>query len=206
MNLKYPVDHTKYIIFQEFGNDNTNNQTRKEFYTVFDNKHPGVDFLTPVGVTVRASFEGIVVRKEFHKGMGNVIGIRNGNIVALYAHLKDFSVELGDIVKQKQDVGHSGETGSACILPHLHFELRDISKNSLKEMVFKPEFLSEVSLYSEHFYYTVNNTNTQKTLAKLSVLYFGTTKYWMNIAQFNKLSQSQDEDLQNGKKLLIPNY
>jgi len=85
MIVHYPVKNT--TISQPFGFDNSNHSERGNFYSVFDNKHPGVDFPVSKGTEVYAAFSGIVVRREFHKGMGNVIGVRNGNIVALYAHL-----------------------------------------------------------------------------------------------------------------------
>ena len=176
------------------------------FYTLFDNKHCGVDFLLPVGIDIYASFTGIVVRKEFHKGMGNVVGIRNGNIAALYAHLREFKVSLGDIVKSGDLVGLSGETGAACTEPHLHFELRDIIQPTLKEMVFDPPLGNEISNYKSIFMHTVNNKNTQKTLASLSKLYFGVEDYWDKIKDFNTTALSANAPLEDGKKILILNF
>jgi len=94
MIISYPVIGT--TISQPFGEDNSNHPIRDNYYTVFDNKHSGVDFPVPVGTDIFASFPGIVVRKEYHVGMGNVIGVRNGNIVAIYAHLSEFCVDLGN--------------------------------------------------------------------------------------------------------------
>ncbi len=206
MRFGYPVDIKKYNIVQEFGYDNSNDKERSKFYKLFDNKHPGIDFSTPVGTDIYASFDGIVVRKEFHKGMGNVLGIRNGNIVALYAHLREFSVNLGDIVSSGQLLGLSGKTGAACITPHLHFELRDISRNSLKEMVFNPSFGKESKRHTETFFYKVNNKNTKKNLFYLSIMYFGTGNYWTKIAETNNLKLKKDVELVQGSKITIPNY
>lgn len=91
--LIYPTEET--IIDQPFGLDNSKHPIRKDFYTIFDNKHSGVDFPVVIGSKVYCSYSGVVVRRELHKGMGNVIGIRNGNIVFLYAHLDKFKVKLG---------------------------------------------------------------------------------------------------------------
>ena len=131
--LIYPTKDV--VIDQLFGLDNSKHPIKKDFYTNFDNKHSGVDFPVEVGTKVYCSYSGIVVRREFHKGMGNVIGIRNGNIVFLYAHLNMFKVKLGQIIKQRELIGLSGKTGEACPTAHLHFELRDITKPRLKEMI-----------------------------------------------------------------------
>jgi len=69
-NLTFDYPLKKPIICHSFGEDNTNDLIKKDFYKLFDNKHPGVDFLTDIGTQIISSFQGIVVRKEFHKGMG----------------------------------------------------------------------------------------------------------------------------------------
>lgn len=206
MILKYPVKIKN--ISQPFGYDNTNHLIRKNFYTLFDNKHSGVDFPVAVGTEVHCSYLGIVVRREFHKGMGNVIGIRNGNIVFLYAHLDRFKVRLGQIVKQGDLIGYSGQTGGACSEPHLHFELRDISKPTLKDMVFEPKFNQKIENLKDTFTYIVNNKNTEKSLASLSKLYFGLVKYWILIKNLNFLlyKYEKNEILTHNTKVIIPNF
>lgn len=205
MEVKFPVVNT--LISQPFGYDNTDNMERGSFYSIFGNKHPGVDFPVGENTEVFASFPGIVVRKEFHKGMGNVIGIRNGSIVALYVHLNEFNVDLSDIVKDQQLIGLSGATGAACLTPHLHFELRDISKRSLKDMVFDPPFNNTCSNHQDTFVYVVNNKNTQKTLKSLSVLFFGSENYSEKIKEVNNLTDISDTDLlRDGEELKITNY
>jgi len=204
LNLIYPVQSP--TISQEFGVDNTNHPQRFEFYKLFDNKHPGVDFEVPVGSPVISSYPGIVVRREFHEGMGNVVGARNGNIVILYAHLSEFGVELGQVIGQGDQIGLSGDTGEALTEPHLHFELRNISKKSLKYMVFKPEFNKPIENLTEEFVYTTNNNNTGKTLGALSLKFFGTHDYWDVLRQRNNLNAEKDELILDGLKLVIPNY
>lgn len=204
MLINYPVEST--IISQHFGVDNTNDPDKGDFYTVFGNKHPGVDFPVQGGTEVLASFPGIVVRNEYHKGMGKVIGIRNGNIVALYAHLRESGVKPGQIVKDRELIGFSGETGAACLTPHLHFELRDITKPNLNDMVFEPIFGKEILQYADSFIYTVNNKNTEKTLGSLSKLYYGTDSYWQKISESNGFAYEKDEVLSDGLSVIIPNY
>ncbi len=206
MKLFYPVtDHT---IEQAFGVDNTGDPQYGGFYALFDNKHPGVDFPVSEGTPVFSSFPGIVIRKEFHKGMGNVIGVRNGNIVILYAHLSSFGdTNLGDIVVAGQQLGLSGNTGEATTGAHLHFEMRDITKKELKDQVFNPPFGEEVHNLKETFEYHVDNTNTQKTLRFLSRRYFGSESY---ISQLWNANQSLKNDpeaiIENETVVVIPNY
>jgi murein DD-endopeptidase MepM/ murein hydrolase activator NlpD len=204
MLIHYPVKQT--TISQPFGRDTADDPVYKSFYTSFDNKHCGVDFPVSVGTDVFASFEGIVVRREFHKGMGNVLGIRNGNIVSLYAHLSRFNVDLGNVIAIDSLIGQSGNTGDALVEPHLHFELRDISKSNLKDMVFDPPFGSEVQNHCDQFTYKVNNANTIKTLRVLSKMYFGTEKLWERIKIVNNLNIKGDSVLTEGVQLVIPNY
>ena len=204
--LIYPTKET--AIDQPFGLDNTKHPIRKDFYTIFDNKHSGVDFPVAVGSKVYCSYSGVVVRREFHKGMGNVIGIRNGNIVFLYAHLDKFKVKLGQIVKQGELVALSGKSGAACPTAHLHFELRDITKSTLKEMIFEPKFNQKFKNHKDTFTYTVNNTNTEKSLASLSKLYFGIEKYW-SLIRNNNLSLTNYKKFQtlpNATVVIIPNF
>jgi len=204
MKINYPVKDI--TISQPFGRDASNDPVYKEFYAIFDYKHCGVDFPVSVGTEIFASFPGIVVRTENHVGMGNVIGIRNGNIVALYAHLSRIDVQLGQIVDTGDLLGLSGATGDACPVPHLHFELRDITKPSLKEMVFEPKFEMDIDQFKETFEYVVNNKNTKKTLKTLSKLYFGTESFWKKIKLINKFEYDGDAYLEDNAVISVPNY
>ena len=204
ITFDYPLK--KPVISHSFGQDNTNEPIKKDFYKLFENRHPGVDFVVSVGTQVFGSLPGIIVRKEFHKGMGNVLGIRNGNIVVLYAHLSEFKVELGKIIKIGEIVGLSGNSGDATTEPHLHLEVRDITKSTLKDMVFDPPFEKKLKIKPQ-FTYKVNNSETVKTLRFLSIRYFGSEKYWGKIAEVNpKLDTNPDITLSDGTIVLIPNY
>jgi murein DD-endopeptidase MepM/ murein hydrolase activator NlpD len=204
-SLTYPAP--KEAVSQPFGHDNSKHPKRKSFYQLFDDKHPGVDFALRVGTSVRSAYSGVVVRREFHQGMGNVLGIRNSNIVCLYAHLSKFKVKLADVVNNGQVIGLSGDTGKACLSPHLHFEIRDITKPSLKQMVFNPPFNKLIPQYTPQFTYTVNNTNTKKTWEVLAKVYFGTKVHWQKIKEVNpNIKLGQNTVLPHGVKITIPNY
>jgi murein DD-endopeptidase MepM/ murein hydrolase activator NlpD len=147
------------------------------------------------------------VRKEFHKGMGNVIATRNGNIYALYAHLSRSLKELGDKVEAGELLALSGNTGTATTYPHLHFEMRNLTKSVLSEMVFNPPFDKELSNYTEVFEHKIKNENTPKTLTNLSERYFGTDKYWKKLALTNGLEGLNKHDiLTEGSIIKVPNY
>jgi len=138
MKLIFPIKELK--IGQEFGRDATGDPVYGKFYEVFGNRHPGVDFLVPVGTEVVASWPGEVVRCEFHAGMGKVIGVKWGDFMILYAHLSEFGVKMGEKIKQGQLIGLSGQTGAASPIPHLHLEMRDLRRENLKDQVFEPPF------------------------------------------------------------------
>ena len=73
-----------------------------------------------------AAGDGIVVRKEWTAGYGNLIEIQHMNgIVTRYGHLRGFAdgVMDGSRVWQSQVIGYVGSTGLATG-PHLHYEFR----------------------------------------------------------------------------------
>ena len=105
-------------------------------------------------------------------------------------------------------IAFSGKSGGACPTAHLHFELRDITKLTLKEMVFEPKFNQELTNHKDTFIYIVNNANTEKSLNSLSKLYFGIEKFWKKIKNVNsdlniyKRSQILPDEF----KVVVPNY
>lgn len=204
--LRYPVKNGD--ISQPFGYDNTDHPVRSDYYKLFGNKHPGVDFTLEENTSIEAAYPGIVVRRENHVGMGNTLGLRYGNIIILYAHLNSFEVNLGDIVHTGEVIGLSGNTGKATTIPHLHFEMRDISKSQLSEMVFDPPFNSHLSNQLLEFTYQVKNDNTPKTWNFLSQRYFGTDKFSKHLRDANSQIEidNPNQVLPDGKSVLIPNY
>ncbi|MBU1104308.1 M23 family metallopeptidase [Candidatus Parcubacteria bacterium] len=187
--LFYPVEN-KAPIAQYFW-VKSSNIFKEDYYDwaygIFAGHHPGVDFKLKEGTSVYNAFSGVVVRNEWHGGMGNIIGIRNGNIVAIYGHLKESKVNLGKEILAKQLIALSGNTGVATRkeFPHLHFEMRDIIKPTLAEMVFNPKFEKPIKNWKKEFTYKVNNANTQKTLSFLALRYFGNEKRWKEILKAN---------------------
>lgn len=87
--------------------------------------HRGVDFSAPRGTPIYASGEGKIVSvKKSKRGYGNQIKIDHGyGYVTFYAHIKDFKVKKGEMVKRGQEIATVGNTGKSTA-PHLHYEVR----------------------------------------------------------------------------------
>lgn len=86
--------------------------------------HNGVDFSTPVGVSLRAVDDGVVLRVDFETGgFGNYILLGHRWGESIYAHLSVVEVSVGQNVTRGQLIGRSGNTG-ASTGPHLHFAIR----------------------------------------------------------------------------------
>jgi len=97
--------------------------------------HKGVDYATPVGTPIYAIADGTVKRKvnsndmTYKTGYGKYIKLYHskvGNaksVESRYAHLDDWSVPDGSVVKKGQLIGLAGNTGKSTG-PHLHFEIR----------------------------------------------------------------------------------
>lgn len=206
--LHLPIDKDKCVISQKFW-ERKNTDFTNDIYRIFDGHHPGVDFSLPENSNIYACFNAVVVRNEWHSGMGNVVGLRNGNIVAIYGHLNKSLVKLGQIVKAGEKIGLSGNTGLATEEnnPHLHFELRNIQKPTLKEMVFEPKFGEKIKEWAHELTYQINNKNTKKTLNFLSIRYFGNTLYAKKLQEINNLSNFKlNQVLPEGMEIIIPNF
>lgn len=204
--LEPPIDLNKFPVTLGFWVDSTTEPSLVGFYTLFDDHHPGVDFDLPKGTPIATATPGIVVRREFHKGMGNTLAIRLGNIYVLYAHLSEFCVELGQIIRPKQLIAYSGNTGTATTSAHLHFELRDLTTKGLKESVFEPVFGKPLERYTPTFNYIVNTSNTEKTLVGLALRYFGLPTFASFLRDNNPDLKDHpfDTPLPHGQQILIP--
>lgn len=85
--------------------------------------HKGIDLAAPTGTLVRAAAAGTIVLKRSFALHGNTLVVDHGSgVVGLYLHLRDFSVDVGDVVQAGQPIAHVGATGVATG-PHLHYAL-----------------------------------------------------------------------------------
>ncbi len=86
--------------------------------------HYGIDFGVPKGTPVCACASGKVVLAEERITTGWTVVIEHmPGLYSLYYHLDSYSVKVGDIVKQGEQIAFSGSTGLATG-PHLHWEIR----------------------------------------------------------------------------------
>lgn len=104
----------------------SNNITAKAYYSS-GKFHGAIDYGVPVGTTVMAAADGVVMSTANLSGSyGTYVVIRHANgLETYYAHGKygSISVKAGDTVKKGQKIMLSGNTGNS-EGPHLHFEVR----------------------------------------------------------------------------------
>ena len=99
-------------------------------------KHKGVDFKTPVGTPVKATFDGTITRKNwFFRGNGNSLEIASSGapyMKAIFLHLSELprSMTVGTKVKRGEVIAHSGNSGHS-FAPHLHYQLMSPSDRVL---------------------------------------------------------------------------
>ncbi|MGL5894830.1 MAG: M23 family metallopeptidase [Bacteroidales bacterium] len=85
--------------------------------------HTGMDFTAKIGTPVYATGDGTVEQADWDQGYGKTIVINHGfGYKTKYAHLHDYSVKRGTVVKRGQVIGKVGNTGKSTG-PHLHYEV-----------------------------------------------------------------------------------
>lgn len=86
--------------------------------------HLGIDAGCPVNTELSVPWETTCVCTRKQNEMGNCIYLQDfdGNI-AVFAHLKEFKVQKGEIVRPNAVFGLSGNTGGKTTAPHCHFEV-----------------------------------------------------------------------------------
>ena len=83
--------------------------------------HYAIDYRGNIGDPVKAALAGTVSARQNNSLYGNFLIITHSDgYKTFYAHLSDYSVKLGDTVKEGQIIGKVGETGYVTG-PHLHF-------------------------------------------------------------------------------------
>ncbi len=87
--------------------------------------HHGLDYLSNIGVEVKAPGDGIVTYIGTKGGYGKVVRINHGyGYETLYAHLSKFKVKKGQKIKRGEIIALTGNSGSLSTGPHLHYEVR----------------------------------------------------------------------------------
>jgi hypothetical protein len=86
--------------------------------------HAGTDLAAPIGTTIRASADGVVVSITERSAYGLMMMIDHGDrISSVYAHLSGVTAAVGDVVTQGQAIARVGNSGFVTGA-HLHFEIR----------------------------------------------------------------------------------
>lgn len=85
----------------------------------------GINIAAGAGSIVRAAENGIIAYAGNElRGYGNLLLVRHADgWISAYAHIGDFLVRRGQVVKRGQPIGRVGSSG-AVNRPQLHFELR----------------------------------------------------------------------------------
>lgn len=86
--------------------------------------HTGLDLVSKVGAAVLATAPGTVVYADWQGEYGRLVEIDHGlGITTRYAHLKEISVEVGETVDYRDQIGLLGSSGRSTG-PHVHYEVR----------------------------------------------------------------------------------
>ncbi len=84
----------------------------------------GILIQAAAGTKVEAVHAGRVVFADWMRGFGNLLIIDHGDqVMTLYAHLQQFSVDVGTRVEKGQAIGQVGDSGGRSA-PGLYFEVR----------------------------------------------------------------------------------
>ena len=96
--------------------------------------HNGIDIAVPVGTSVMAIADGVVIYAGNNdpNGYGNYVIINHGKINGVivtseYGHISSWNVKYGQIVKQGDIIAKSGNTGMSTG-PHLHLTTKKDGK------------------------------------------------------------------------------
>ncbi|MCM1451864.1 MAG: peptidoglycan DD-metalloendopeptidase family protein [Clostridium sp.] len=115
--LLFPASGDCRVVSQ-FGRSRHNDFTKVEV------QNSGIDIQTPSGANARAVFDGTVSSIFYLKGFHNIVMVRHGEYITVYANVDKLSVRKGDAVKAGQTLGKiyaDPDDGGRSIL---HFEVR----------------------------------------------------------------------------------
>ncbi len=90
--------------------------------------HHGIDMASVKGTKIKAAADGMVLEARIASGYGKTILLKHSDkLRTRYAHLDKILVQKGQEIKQKEIIGHVGETGlirkTSEDGSHLHFEV-----------------------------------------------------------------------------------
>jgi len=120
-----PLKGANFYLTSPFGN-------RRSPFTKLIDFHAGIDLAAPIGKSIQAPADGVVVfagRYPQRQSVawwryGNLVVLRHGEeFITLYGHCDEVRVRRGQRVRQGEVLATVGETGWSTS-PHLHYEVR----------------------------------------------------------------------------------
>ena len=112
--LMAPADN--YYVSSNFGR-------RIDPFTKKPAMHAGLDLAGPMKSPLFAPAPGVVTRAGYWGAYGRMVEIDHGfGIVSRYGHMNDITVNKGDVVEFRQQIGTMGRSGRSTG-PHVHFEV-----------------------------------------------------------------------------------
>ena len=115
--LLFPVTGT-YTIVRGYGNQPLPGSPNVMAY------NSGIDIGVKPGTKARAIYEGTVSAIFKQDGFGNIVMVRHGNYLSIYANLSSLNVKSGDTLKAGQSIGTVGADAYGGRGAVLHFEVR----------------------------------------------------------------------------------
>ncbi len=94
-------------------------------------RHKGVDFRTPVGTPVYATFDGVIERRNWKfSANGNCLDVvdpaTGRHAIFLHLDVVPKAIQKGRQVRKGEEIAASGNSGHSTA-PHLHYQLEDAS-------------------------------------------------------------------------------
>jgi len=120
-----PLKGTNFYLTSPFGN-------RRSPFTKLIDFHAGIDLAAPMGKSIHAPADGVVVfagRYPQRQSVawwryGNLVVLRHGeDFITLFGHCDEVVVKRGQRVRQGEPLATVGDTGWSTS-PHLHYEVR----------------------------------------------------------------------------------
>lgn len=124
-SLWYLLENTTPSIWPVHGALGSSFGSRSDPFSGEGAFHSGVDLRSRRGTAVVATADGMVVHGGWSGQYGKQVILNHGpnSLTTHYAHLSEFFVRPGEIVRRGQVIGRAGGTGRATS-PHLHYEVR----------------------------------------------------------------------------------
>jgi len=169
--------------------------------TEYSGSHLAVDIKVPKGTPVFAIGNGIVVKvSNISSGFGNHIVIEHDNFPTIdgsgfttyysaYCHLDSILISEGDIVRKGDQIGLSGETGTATT-PHLHFQ---IDNENAEWHPFWPFTWAEASAAGLSFFSAVNAGLGQDKAIMTTINPMGYVQKYLDLSNVPEMVESRPE-------------